>query len=191
MTHEPAPPERVDETAAQRVPERRWWPALLVTALILALLGSGQLVRGPTAAAAPIRVGEVVVQPRPGWTPTTQTPTFVRLQQGPAALDIVATAPAYTGPVGIAAAYIDQVLRPSLAQFTSGEPVTTTVAGGVPAVRVPYVGVTNGGVAIEGVLVAASAPRAAVVFDASAPKGLLAGVAIDVGAMIDQAAIAP
>jgi hypothetical protein len=185
------PPARVDEAPAQRVRERRWWPALAVTALILALLGSSQLVRGPMPTAPAVRVGEVVVQPRPGWVPVTQTPTFARLQRGPATLDIVATPPSYTGAVGVAVSYVDQVLRPILAQLTPGEPATTTIAGGVPAVRIPYVGVTHGGVTIQGVLVAATGPRGAVVFDAAAPEGMLAGVAEDVGAMIDRAAIAP
>jgi len=185
------PPARVDEAPGQRVRERRWWPALAVTALILAVLATGQLVRGSTATAPPVRVGEVTVQPRPGWTPVTQTPTFARLQRGPATLDVAATTPSYTGPVGVAVSYVDQVLRPSLAQFTPGEAATATLSGGMPAVRVPYVGVTRGGVAIEGVLVAASGPRGAVVFDASAPEGTMASVAEDVGAMIDGAGVAP
>ena len=115
------PPARVDEAPAQRVRERRWWPALAVTGLILALLGSSQLVRGPMPTAPPVRVGEVVVQPRPGWAAVTETPTFARLQRGPATLDIVATTPTYTGAVGVAASYVDQVLRPTLAQLTLGE----------------------------------------------------------------------
>jgi hypothetical protein len=182
---------RIDEAPAQRVLERRWWPPLLVAALILTLIVSGRLLEGATSTTTPVVVGDVRVQPRPGWELDRSEPGRARLRHGSAVLDIYAAPPSYTGPGGVAAAYVAQVLRPSLSQLTLALPGATTIAGGLPAVRVGYVGVTHDGVAIEGVVVAASGPRSAVVFDAAAPEGSLAAVAQDVGAMIDGVVIAP
>jgi len=187
----PEPPMRVDDAPAQRVRERRWWPALVVTGLILALVVSGRLQEGATSAATPVAVGDALVQPRPGWELDLSEPGFARLRHGSALLDIYAAPSSYTGSDGAAASYVDQVLRPGLSRLTTAEPSSTAIAHGVPAVRIGYVGVTLDGVAIEGVVVAASGPRSAVVFDASAPEGALGTVAHDIGAMIDQAVFAP
>jgi hypothetical protein len=190
MSAGPEPPTRVDEAPAPRVRERRWWPALVVALSILALVVGGQLVRGALPAVSPVTVGDVRVQPRPGWELDATQPGVARLRRGSAVLDIYAAPRSYTGPEGLAASYVDQVLRPGLSQLTTAQPTTTTIAGGVPAVRVGYVGLTPDGVAIEGVLVAADGPRSGVVFDAAAPEGTLATVVGDVDAMIDQAVFA-
>jgi hypothetical protein len=190
MSAEAEPPTRVDEAPAQRVRERRWLPAIIVTASVLALIGGGRLVQGTAPASAPVTVGDVRVQPLPGWTLDQRQDGAARLRRGAAVLDIYAAPTSYTGAAGVAASYIQQVLRPDMRQLTTTEPSATTVAGGIPAVRVNYVGVTPDGVAIEGVVFAASGPRSAVVFDAAAPKGTLAAVAADVSGMIDQAVFA-
>jgi hypothetical protein len=183
------PPMRVDEAPAQRVRERRWLPAIIVTTLILALIAGGHLVQG-TSASPPVVVGDVQVQPLPGWTLDQRGTGAVRLRRGSAVLDIYAAPSSYTGAVGVATSYIEQVLRPGMRQLSTTEPTMTTVAGGVPAVRVNYVGVTPDGVAIEGVILAASGPRSAVVFDAAAPEGSFAAVAGDVASMVDRAVFA-
>jgi hypothetical protein len=180
------PPMRVDEAPAQRVRERRWLPAIIVTASILALVAGGQLVQRAALAPSPVAVGDVRVQPLPGWRLDRSEPQWVRLGRGSAVLDIYATPSSYTGPAGVAASYVAQVLRPSLWQFATGRSSSMTVAG-EPAVSIGYIGITHDGVAIEGVVVAASGSRSAVVFDVAAPKGALAAVAADVAHMLDRA----
>jgi hypothetical protein len=174
---------------ATRSRERRWWPALVVTATILAVVVGGRLVRGTAPTPAAVSVGDVRIEPRPGWTLDRSEAAFARLHRGPVVLDVYATPSSYTGPIGVATTYVDQVLRPGLARLSLGEPVAATIGNGTPAVRVGYVGMTDRGVAIEGVVVAASGVRSSVLFDASAPQGALAAVARDVGAMIDGAVV--
>ena len=70
-----------------------------------------------------------------------------------------------------------------------GEAAPTTLAGEVPAVRFGYQGITQDGVPLEGVVIAASGSTASVVFDAYAPRGELATVAGDLQAMIDGAEV--
>jgi hypothetical protein len=181
------PPMRVDEAPAQRVHERRWWPALAVAGLILALVVSGQRVGGDGSAPSPVTVGSVRVTPRPGWELDHAEPDGARLRRGSAVLDIFAAPSSYTGAQGVATSYVDRVLRPSLGELRLAEPASTTIAGGVPAVAIAYVGVTADGIAIEGVVLAANGTQTAAVFDAAAPEGTLAAVAEDVGAMIDHA----
>jgi hypothetical protein len=178
---------RVDEAPAQRVRERRWWPALAVAGLILALVVGGQRAGGDGSAPSPVTVGSVRVAPRPGWELDRTEPNGARLRRGSTVLDIFAMPSSYTGAQGVATAYVDQVLRPSLRELRLAEPTSTTIAGGVPAVAIVYVGVTTDGIAIEGVVLAANGTHAAVVFDAAAPEGTLAAAAEDVDAMIDDA----
>ncbi len=178
-------PVRPDEAPAQRVRERRWLPAIVLVALVLGLVLGGHAVAGPGSAPAAVAIDGVRVHPATGWDLVASSEGWARLHRGPAVLDIYAAPPAYTGPAGVAATYVEQVLRPSLVQVTIGEPAYTTIAGGVPAVRVGYVGVTDDGVAIEGVVVAASGASRAVVFDAAAPQGALATIAADVARMLD------
>jgi len=181
------PPIRVDEAPAQRVHERRWWPALAVAGLILALVVGGQRVGGDGSAHSPVTVGGVRVTPRPGWELDHAEPNVARLRRGSAVLDIFAMPSSYTGAQGLATGYVDQVLRPSLRELRLAEPTSTAIGGSVPAVAIAYVGVTTDGIAIEGVVLAANGTQAAVVFDAAAPEGTLAAAAEDVDAMIDEA----
>ncbi len=187
-------PMRPDEALAQRVRERRWVPTLIVTALIVVVAQGARAVADATAPAPgpPITVGSVLtVQPRPGWdvVSTTAVPPAARLHRGPVLLDVFVYPAASDGPGGVAARYVEGALRPGLAQVTIGEAAPTTLAGGVPAVRFGYVGVTHDGVPLEGVVVAASGSSAAAVFDAYAPHGELPTVIEDVRAMVEGAEV--
>ena len=187
-------PVRPDEAPAQRVRERRWVPTLIVTALVVVVAQGARTVADATAPAPgpPITVGSVLtLQPRPGWdvVSTTAVPPAARLHRGPVLLDVFVYPAASDGPGGVAARYVGDALRPSLAQVTIGEAAPTTLAGGVPAVRFGYVGVTDDGLQLQGVVIAASGSSASVVFDAYAPGGELATVAGDLQAMIDGAEV--
>ncbi|HLB39890.1 MAG TPA: hypothetical protein VJM84_05505 [Actinomycetota bacterium] len=186
-------PERPDEASSQRVAERRWLPAAAVTALILLVAGGARTVADATASDAgpPVRVGAVAqIQPRPGWDLETRSddPPAARLHRGPVLLDVFALPPDAAGAISVARRFVDEALRPGLAQVTVGEPAATRV-GEVEAVRFGYVGVTRDGVPVEGVVTVASGPSVSVVFDAYAPQGELVTVAEDLRAMIDGAVI--
>jgi hypothetical protein len=187
-------PLRPDEAPAQRVHERRWIPTLIVTALIVVVAQGARTVADATAGGTgpAVTVGSAVtVQPRPGWDleSTSTDPSIARLHRGPVFLDVVAYPPTAEGPAAVSARYVEQTLRPSLAQVSVGSAATTVLAGGVPAVRFGYVGITDDGVLLEGIVIAASGTTASVVFDAYAPHGELATVADDVRAMIDGAVV--
>jgi hypothetical protein len=178
-------PPRVDEAPAQRVRERRWWPALVVTASILALVAGGQAVRGEPATPQDLAVGDARVQPPAGWTLERSTPTAAELRRGPVVVTAQAAPSSYTGPVGLATTYVGNALRPALADLAADEPTPTTIGNGIPAARVPWVGVTDDGVAVEGLVVAAAGPRSSVVFVVAAPEGGLATVVADIARMLD------
>lgn len=187
-------PFRPDEAPAQRVRERRWIPTLIVVALVVVVAQGARTVAGVTAGPTlpAVTVGSAVtVQPRPGWDleSASANPPAARFHRGPVLLDVFVYPPTGPGPAAVAASYVEQALRPSLAQVTVGEAAATTLAGGVPAVRFGYVGITHDGVPLEGVVIAASGTSASVVFDAYAPHGELATVADDVRAMIDGAVV--
>ena len=187
-------PVRPDEASNQRVRERRWVPTLIVASLILVVAQGARAVADATAAAPgpPITVGSVLtLQPRPGWdvVSTTAVPPAARLHRGPVLLDVFVYPAASDGPAGVAARYVEEALHPSLAQVTIGEAAPTTLAGGVPAVRFGYQGITEDGVPLEGVVIAASGSSASVVFDAYAPHGELPTVIEDVRAMVEGAEV--
>jgi len=193
MPPDPAP-VRPDEALAQRVRERRWVPTLIVTALIVVVAQGARTVADATAGAPepPVTVGSVLtLQPRPGWDvlSTTAVPPAARLHLGPVFLDVFVYPAAFDGPGGVAARYVEEALRPSLAQVTIGEAAPTTLAGGVPAVGFGYEGITEDGVPLEGVVIAASGSSASAVFDAYAPHGELPTVIEDVRAMVDGAEV--
>jgi len=187
-------PERLDEATNQRVRERRWVPTLIVTALIVVVAQGARTVADATAGAAepPITVGSALtLQPRPGWdvVSATAVPPAARLHRGPVFLDVFVYPAASDGPGGVAARYVEEALRPSLAQVTIGEAAPATLAGGVPAVRFGYWGITDDGIWLEGVVIAASGSSASAVFDAYAPQGELPTVIEDVRAMVDGAEV--
>jgi hypothetical protein len=179
-------PARVDEAPAQRVRERRWWPALVVTGLILALVAGGESVRGEGAASREIAVGDARVRPPAGWALDRSTPTAADLRRGPVVLTVQAAPSSYTGPAGLATTYAENVLRPRLADLAADAPTPTTIDDGIPAARVPWVGVTEDGVTVEGLIVAAAGSRSSVIFVVAAPQGTLATVVGDVAAILDS-----
>jgi hypothetical protein len=185
------PPARVDEAPTQRVRERRWWPALLVTGAIVAVVAGGQTAGGEAATPRELAVGDARVRPPAGWTLDRSTPTAAELRRGPVVVTAQAAPSSYTGPAGLATTYVENVLRPALADLAADAPTPTTVGGGIPAARVPWVGVSDDGVTVEGLVVAATGPRSSLVVVVAAPEGALATVADDVSAMLGSIAFAP
>lgn len=178
---------------ARPAPERRWMPVLVVVALIGLVVGGG---RSLSALVAPdpeaaLQVGAAVqLQPRAGWDVQTVAATpSARLHRGPVVLEVLAMGPDPSGPAAVAARYVAEHLRVRLSQLVFATPDPTTLANGVPAVRLGYVGVTADGRPVEGVVVAATSVQASAVFDAWAPSGELATVADDLHAMVDGAVI--
>ena len=118
-------PVRPDEAPAQRVRERRWAPALIVAALIVVVAQGARTVADATAGAIgpAVTVGSAVtLQPRPGWDleSTGMDPPAARFHRGPVLLDVVAYPPTNVGPAAVAAGYVEQTLRPGLAQVSVG-----------------------------------------------------------------------
>jgi hypothetical protein len=171
--------------------EQRWLPVAIVTALIVVVAGGARTFADATAGpTAPITLGSVRVQPQPGWQVEGPVqPTAVRLHRGPVVLDVFAGGSFPGGPSALAASYLDQRLVPAFARIVPSNFDPTLVVDGAPAVSFTYVGVTNDGVAIEGIVVAADTTDASVVFDAQAPKGELAAAIEDIRATIDGAVI--
>ena len=169
-------------------------PTLIIAGLIILVAQGARTAADATAGAtgAAVTIGSAVtVQPRPGWdlVSTGTDPPAARFHRGPVLLDVFVFPADPGGPASVAARYADESLRPGLAQVAVGEAAATTLAGGVPAVRFGYVGITHDGVPIEGVVVAASGSSVAAVFDAYAPQGELATVADDLRAMFDGATV--
>jgi len=169
-------------------------PTLIVAGLIVLVAQGARTAADATAGATgpAVTVGSAVtVQPRPGWDleGTSTDPPAARFHRGPVLLDVIVFPADPYGPTSVAARYAEESLRPSLAQVAIGEAAPTTLAGGVPAVRFGYVGITEDGVPIEGVVVAASGSSVSAVFDAYAPQGELATVADDLRAMFDGATV--
>jgi hypothetical protein len=142
--------------------------------------------------------GIVVVQPRPGWSEDPEARVDdgslheVLLVRGTADLLLVGI-DAYGGSASdLARDYVDRVLRARFAQLSVGE-VAGPVAlrSGVPALQFGYVGVTEGGVSVEGAVTAAVAGtgRDGIVFDGFAPEGDLAWAAGDIRAMVAGAEV--
>ena len=185
---------RSDEAPSQRRTERRWLPVFAVIAVIAVVTAGGRSVSraigdvGPSSLAV---TAAVTVHPAPGWTSEgLPQPAGVRtalLTRGTAMLQVSVFPVEARGPQDLLQAYLRDVLGGRYAQLTIGEAEAGTV-GGVPAVRAGYLARTLDGVPIEGVVVATMTPSgAAVIFDAAAPQGDLAGVADDVVTMIESA----
>jgi hypothetical protein len=194
MRSEPAP--RPDEAPAQRRVERRWLPVLAVVATIAFVTGGARAVAdanaGPPQSPASVP-GIVVVQPQPGWREDPDARTDdgafheVLLVRGTADLLLVGIEGYGRSAPDLARDYVERVLRARFAQLSVGR-VAGPVAlrSGVPAVQFGYVGVTEGGVSVEGVVTAAVAGsrRDGVVFDGFAPEGDLAWAAGDIRTMV-------
>jgi hypothetical protein len=172
--------------------ERRWLPVVIVTILIVVVAGGARSVADATATdVGPIALGPVRVQPAEGWQAEgAATPSFVRVHKGPVTLDISVAPPAAGGPGVVAALYREQRLVPAFAHLLPGVPEDAALPGGVPATRFYYLAGTDDGVILDGLVVAADAPDASVVFDVRAPSaGDLADVVEDVRSMVEGATI--
>jgi hypothetical protein len=185
-------PARPDEAVAQRRPERRWIPVLLVTALILLITQGARAVADATAgpAAPVVTIGSAVaLQPRPGWDIESVGADEARLHRGPVILDVFVRAAEPGGASAVAQRFVDGSLRQSLAEIRIGEWAPASLAGGVPAVRFGYVGTTFDGVAVDGIVIAASGSTGSVVFDAYGPQDALLTVGEDLRVMIEGAVL--
>ena len=168
-----------------------WAPVVIVVGIIAIVVGGGQVLARAVAPAVGgvVHAGAVEVQPWPGWDVESVTTATARLHRGPVVLDIVASGPDATGPASIAVRYVEERLRPMLAQLVPTAPELVVLPSGATAARIGYVGLTPDGLPIEGVVTALAGPGSSAVFDAVAPRGELIGVAEDVQAMIDEAVV--
>jgi hypothetical protein len=196
---EPAP--RPDEAPSQRRAERRWLPVAGVVAVILFVTGGARALADATA--GPLQPstgipGIVVVQPRQGWTADAGARVDdgalheVLLVRGTAHLLLVGI-DGYGGSASdLARDYVERVLRARFAQLSVGQ-VDGPVAlrSGVPALQFGYVGVTEGGVSVEGAVTAAvvGSGRDGAVLDGFGPEGDLAWAVEDIRAMVAGAEV--
>jgi len=171
--------------------ERCWLPVVIVTVLLVVVAGGARSVADATASdTGPVTMGAVRVQPPEGWqVEGSVTPTFVRLHKGPVVLDITVEPSAAGGPVFLAALYREQQLEPSFEHLLPGASEQFALTSGVPAAVFNYLADTGDGVLLEGLVIAADAPDASVVFDVRAPAGDLTGVREDVRTMVEGATI--
>ena len=180
-----------DAGTPQPAREHRWLPVVIVTLLLMVVAGGARSVADATATnAGPVVVGPVRVQPPEGWqVDGSVTPTFARLHKGPVLLDISVKPPGAGGPVLLAALYREQQLEPTFAHLLPADPEQFILTNGVPAARFNYLAGTEDGVILDGLVVAADAPDAGVVFDIRAPAGELQSVIDDVRAMVEGATL--
>jgi hypothetical protein len=172
--------------------ERRWLPLVIVTILIVVVAGGARSVADATATdAGPISMGPVRVEPPEGWRVEGSVgPTSVVLHKGPVMLDISVAQPAAGGPVVVASVYRELRLEPAFEHLLPGAPEAATLPSGIPAASFSYLAGTADGVILNGLVVAADAPDASVVFDVRAPSAPeLANVLEDVRSMVEGATI--
>jgi hypothetical protein len=172
--------------------ERRWLPVVIVTILIVIVAGGARSVADATATnAGPVVMGPLRVQPPEGWqVERAVTPTFARLHKGPVMLDISVAPPAAGGPAVVATLYRQQRLEPAFERLLPGALEEAVLPNGVPGARFGYLAATADGVIVNGLVVAADASDASVVFDVRAPSsGDLADVVEDLRSMVEGATI--
>ena len=176
----------------------RWLPTAAVAAVILTLtVGSHALadsLEGPQAPRVEV-AGLVAVRPAAGWEMLSRHDQGavhdVLLGRGSARLLLVAFEGFSDAPAALADAYADDVLERRFVQVRLAGAPGTTVVVGREAVRFGYVGVTAGGISVEGVVTAVvGSTGAGVVFDAFAPEGTLAANVDDLRAMIEGSEVA-
>jgi hypothetical protein len=175
----------------QPTTERRWLPVVIVTVLLVVVAGGARSVADATASTiGPLTMGSVRVQPPEGWqVEGSVSPTSVRLHKGPVVLDIFVGQPVPGGPVLLAAIYREQQLEPAFARVLPGESQAFLLSSGVPAAGFHYLAGTSDGIVLDGLVLAADAPDAAVVFDVRTPTGDLTDVVEDVRAMVEGATL--
>ena len=187
------PPVRPDEAGSQRRLERRWLPVLGVIAVILAVTlgprGVGEALSGPATIE-----GLVTVHAEAGWSVVTRRDEGsvhqLLLRKGSDGFLVVALAGHGGTAADLAREYVSGALRGEYRALTPADPAPATLASGVTGVRFGYVGVTNQGVTVEGVVVAVQTPGGnGIVFDGFAPEGTLAASIDELGRMIDGAEV--
>lgn len=175
----------------------RWWPSLLVTAVLATVtfggFGVGAALSQP--AGPPVVIAGVLrVQPLSGWELATRfdQPPGARLSRGNGNLDC-AVVPFRGSVLDLAREYVDQVLRPGARRLSvSSSVVPVRLASGLTGVRFGYVGSfgQKAQAQIEGEVTAIVSPGGVgVVFDGWAPAGLLQYVLDDIRTMVDTARI--
>ena len=170
---------------------RRWMPALATAAVIVTVVAGGYVVAAAMAVPSgpPVEVGGVTVFPLSGWRARTGEAAGLpaaRLTRGNANLDVV-SAQVETGPEIVLARYVRDVLEPSSDRLSISESVEeVTLASGLLALRVSYLGAFGErNVQVEGeVTVAVSFQGTAAVFDAWGPEGLFGYVRGDAREMV-------
>lgn len=191
-------PTRPDLASARRGAAARWWPAAAVLGVVLVVTVGAQVVeRALVGGAEPtVAIGGVLaMEPAPGWReePRLRVDDGALhrrvVVRGAAALAIQVIEGVGGTPDALAARYADPELRARFVQLRVSR-VEPVLVAGVPGVRFGYLGVTRDRATVEGVVTAiVAASGTAVVFEAFAPEGGLAGVAGQLGAMIDGAAV--
>ena len=146
----------------------------------------------PGSALAPASLGQgVTVTPAAGWESAKRVwdvgPGGISLQR--AGVLVAFAADSYTGN---AQQLLDDQLSGVQLQFDSFRSLpaaSTTVAGGVPALKVLFSGTASNSGAVEGELVIAATGKTGVVMLAVAPPGQVARAQGDLDAMLDSLAI--
>jgi hypothetical protein len=189
-------------TASQRAGGEvlaRWWPAVTVVAVIAFTTIGGRVAATVVDGAATTTVGVAGVavvdlpegwiehaEPRPDAEGSIQR--FV-VTKGAATAIVTTIEQADAAAPPVASAYVHDVLERRFLRLATTPPGPVAV-GGVPGVRIAYVGETPGRPAVEGlVTVAVAADGAGLVLDAFAPEGFLAAVADDLVAMTEGATL--
>ena len=163
---------------------------LVVVAVLLFVAGGADAI-AHAIAGPPIQIAGVTVHPQAGWKVQRRGDDGslhrVVLARGSGALDVTVI-DAYPGTAdGLARRYEDSALAGQLDQLSVGDPEAGALDDGTPTVRYGYIGITDDGVAVEGVVTTAVGPEGTgVVFDGYAPKGGLASVVGGLASMIDQ-----
>jgi hypothetical protein len=183
----PSPPRR----------ERRWFPVLVISAAMVAVVSGGHLAAdalGRARGAAVTVSPSVQITPLPGWELAERfvDPPGVRLTKGGASLDVL-TLPSAGSDAELLAEYIQQVLEPDAEQLqVSGQLEHVTLGSGLVGSRIAYVGLFGDVQApVEGEVTAVVSPSGSgVLFDGWSPAGQLQFALDEIDATIASAEIA-
>jgi hypothetical protein len=158
--------------------------------VVMSLSGFSGIRPGSALAPAPLGQG-VTVTPVAGWESAKRVwdrgPTGISLQR--AGVLVAFGADSFTGS---AQQLLDDQLsgvRIQFGSFRSLPSASTTIAGGVPALKVLFSGTATNSGALEGELVIAATGSTAVVMLAVAPPGQVARAQGDLDAMLDSLVI--
>jgi hypothetical protein len=167
-----------------------------VAAAIVAVTLGGRVAATAVRDAAGASVGiagVATVDPPRGWTedPTLRDddPTRFVLTKGSAVVAVTVLPESGVDLPTLMASYERRVLDPRLLDLATTDPVPAGV-GGLPGLRLIYVGRAANRAQVEGVVMATVGPSGAgLVIDATAPESVLATVAEDVAAMAAGASV--